>query len=127
MSGLRLDGEANVRRRISGVSIGGVSWKVGHHCLYVVGEGGSPMFGSVVNMFHGKNDMMDEFVIFELDNTQITRNMGHYCLLSSEVSRTVFVMWNRVTWKCKLLYPELNIVMGLPFKSCSDKELMEFR
>jgi hypothetical protein len=127
MSGLQLDGEGKVRRRISGVSIGGVAWKVGQHCLYVVDEGGVFMFGSVVNMFHGMTNMMDDFVVLELENTPINAYVGHYCLLSSGVGRTVFVMWDKVKWKCKLLYPTHNIVMALPFMSCTDRELLEFR
>ena len=55
---------APVRRRISGVSIGGVTWKVGEHCLYEDGAGGVARFGSVINMFHGISDMMGEFIFF---------------------------------------------------------------
>jgi len=51
---------------MSGVSIGGVSWKKGFHCLYRAGTGAghTTLLGKVLVMFHGKDDMMDDFVLF---------------------------------------------------------------
>lgn len=126
-SGLVCHGEGNVKRRISGVSIGGVQWKVGYHCLYQDGAGGVTRFGSVTNMFHGIDTMMDEFTIFELQNEPITSCMGHYCLLSDNGHTTVFVMWDQVLWRCKKLLLGDHTNMGLPIKSCTSQELVQLR
>jgi hypothetical protein len=126
-SDLVCQAEGEVKRRISGVLIGGVDWKVGKHCLYQDGAGGVSRFGTVSNMYHGLTDVLDDFVIFELENKPITSYMGHYCLLptSPDGYTTVFVLWDQVTWQCQLLSLGDLTMMALPFKSCFSEELVE--
>ena len=123
--------EMVVHRRISGVSISGVPWKVGHYCLYNV-PGGLTRLGKVANMFHGTDVMTDEFVIFQIENIQITTYMGHYCFFSNDDQDDItgFVLWDEVSWKCKTFKLEetgRHANMALPYVSCSSRELMEFR
>jgi hypothetical protein len=124
------DREGVVRRRISGVSIGGVPWNVGDHCLYQDGPGGATRIGTVTVMFHGTDVMMDEFVIFQLANKLITACLGHYCLFTNDGhdNAPVFVLWTKVSWKCKTFkMQEEHAYMALPFVPCSSVELIEFR
>jgi hypothetical protein len=124
--GLVREEGSKLRRRISGVSIGGVPWKVGSNCLYQEGPGGATLFGTVVNMYHFKTDIMDDFIIFQLENKPIMSRMGHYCWLSRDGYTTVFALWSNVTWKCKALLLEGKPLMVLPFASCTSKELIAF-
>jgi hypothetical protein len=116
-----------VRRRVSGVTIGGVHWRLGLHCLYLDNITSTTRYGTVVNMFHGVDTMMDEFIIFELKHTPITSYRGHYCLLSGDGHTSVFVMWDRIKWKCKLLKLGGHTDMALPFQSCTSEELLQLR
>ena len=125
-TGLVCDGEGVVDRRISGVSIGGVPWRVGNHCLYQYGPDGVTCLGVVVNMFHGMDELMNEIIVFQVDTKPITTYMGHYCLFNNVTHDTVFVLWNLVTWKCKTLDMDGDAKMALPYVSCSSRELMEF-
>ena len=125
-SGIFCDDGGHVKRRISGVSIGGVKWKLGKHCLYQDGAGGVNKFGSVTNMYRGVNTMMDEFIIFELNHKPITAYMGHYCLLSDNNRTSKFVMWHQVLWKCKALMLGDHTSMALPFQSCNSREQIQF-
>ena len=100
--------------------------QVGYHCLYHEKPGGVALFGSVVNMFLGKNDMMDEFIIFELNLNPITAYMGHYCLLSDSNRTRKFVIWHQVLWKCKALMLGDHTSMALPFQSCNSREQIQF-
>ena len=124
-----LGGAGRVTRRVAGVAIGGVEWKIGYHCLYHEGPDGVTLAGKVINMFQGKDDMMDEFVLFEIKNMPITSYMGHYCLLSQneDPAQGKFIMWSQVAWKGKVLLLGNNSRMLLPFKSCTSQELIEFR
>ena len=125
--GMVCAGEGQVRRRISGVSISGIPWKVGQHCLYDHGPGSATRVDSVTNMFRGMTDMMDEFIIFQLENKPITSRRVHYCLLSNDGYTTEYVLWNQVTWKCKVLSLGDDSLMALPFASCTPQELVEFK
>ena len=115
-----------VRRMLNGLSIGGVPWRVEQHCLYHDG-GRSLLLGRVVDMFYGKDDMMDGFIIFKIANKQITQKMGHYCLFSNDTLDTVYVLWRMIAWKCKVFSRgEGQDKMALPYASCDSRELMEF-
>jgi hypothetical protein len=120
--------DAVVRSRISGVSIGGVPLRPGQHCLYMDASGGVTRFGTILNMFHSIDEMMDDFVIFQIENKPITTRMGHYCLFSNVSDSTVLVFWSQVIWKCKAFKVEGGRAnMALPFVSCTSRELMEFK
>jgi hypothetical protein len=121
------DGEGKVKRRVSGVSIGGVLWAMGSHCLYQDGAGGVTRSGKVINMFHGMTSMMYDFIIFELEQTPIISCGTHYCLLSDDGQTTVFVMWDMVLWKCKKLLLGGHTTMVLPIQSCTSEELVRLR
>ena len=109
------------------MSIGGVPWQVGQHCLYHAGPGGATHLGTVTTVYHGMDELMDDVVIFQVENKHITHKMGHYCLFSNDQRATVaWVSWKLVTWKCKILRVN-NTDMALPYVSCSSHELMEFR
>jgi hypothetical protein len=117
-----------VHRRRSGVTIGGVTWATGMHCLYNERAGAATFLGKVVNMFHGKTDMMDDFVLFQLQNMPITTHMGHYCMFSNDTHTNHLVLWSRISWKCKVLKSRRGgDQMALPYYSCTPKELIEFR
>jgi hypothetical protein len=120
-------GAGHVQRRISGVTIGGVHWRLGSHCLYLDTADSATRYGTVTNMFHGVDAMMDEFVIFELEQTPITSYRGHYCLLSADGHTSVFVMWDRIKWKCKRLNFGGHTDMALPIQSCTSEELIQLR
>jgi hypothetical protein len=126
--GLTCSANGKVHARKAGVSIGGVPWSIGQHCLYEEGAGGATKFGTVIGMYHGRTTDMDEFVVFKLERKPITSYVGHYCLLSNDGYTTVFVFWTQITWKCKelLLGPDLTL-MALPFASCTSQELIKFR
>jgi hypothetical protein len=115
-----------LQRKVAGVSIGGVKWKVGYHCLYHDKQGSDTLFGTVVNMFRGTTDMMDEFIIFELSRNPITAYMGHYCLLSDDNRSSRYVLWHQVLWKCKVLMLGGHTSMPLPFQSCTSTEQIQF-
>jgi len=115
-----------VRRRVLGVEIGGVPWWLGKHCLFKDDDGATHL-GTVVNMYHGEDDMEDDFVVFLLQIKPITTYMGHYCTYSNDSPGTRLVWWNRITWKCKLLQGLGGASgMALPYASCTSNELMEF-
>jgi hypothetical protein len=115
-----------VHARVSGVSIGGVRWRLGQHCLYTPGCG-APKLGTVLNMFHGTDDRMDEFVIFQVENKPITTYMGHYCLFSNHPPSTIMVLWSQITWKCMIFKVKGGSKdMALPIMSCTSTERMEF-
>ena len=73
------------------------------HCLYLDGAGINTLLGCVVGMFHGKDDMMDDFVLFQLKRLPITTRMGHYCWFSGATQNTDLVVWTEIYWKCKVL------------------------
>jgi hypothetical protein len=123
-SGVLLDDEGTMQRRVTGVSISKVVWHVGSHCVYKVGS--ATRFGTVTHMFKGTDSMLDEFIIFQLTNKPITHYMGHYCVFSDEGHSTVLVWWTQILWKCKALSLGGQFHMGLPFKSCTSEELVEF-
>ena len=105
-SGLICARGTKVHRRLSGVSIGGVPWSTGMHCLYRDGpgiNGINTLLGCVVGMFHGKDDMMDDFVLFQLKRQPITTRMGHYCWFSGATQNTDLVVWTEIYWKYKVL------------------------
>ena len=77
-SGLKFGQGIVVRRRLMGVTTGGVTWSVGKHCLYTNRDDRTTRLGTIVNMFYGENDMEDDFVIFQLQSKPITAKMGHY-------------------------------------------------
>ena len=112
-----------VRRRLFGVSIGGVPWKVGQHCMYDA-AGGAKHLGTVEAMFRGQDDMGDDFVVFMVQNKPITTYMGHYCLYSNDSDATVLVFWRQITWMCKMLTVG-QVNMALPYVSCTSRELVE--
>ena len=112
------------------MSIGGVPWQVGFYCLYNV-PGGLTRLGKVTTMFHGTDVMTEEFVIFQIENIQITTYMGHYCYFSNDDhdDTPVFVLWDEVSWKCKICKVSgggRHANMAVPFVSCTSRELMEF-
>ena len=110
------------------MSIGGVPWKVGRHCLYRDSADSVTLLGTVVSMFLGKDDMDDDFVIFQVENKPITTSMGHYCLFSNDSPTTVLVLWTQITWMCKMFKVQGGQAnMALSYVSCSSWELMEFR
>jgi hypothetical protein len=92
-----------MHRRLFGVDIGGVPWKVGRYCMYLNGANGATHLGMVVGMICGMDAMEDLFVIFQVDKKQITKRMGHYCLFSDDTQTTEYVSWTQVTWVCKTL------------------------
>jgi hypothetical protein len=102
-SGLRCGPGVVVRRRLMGVSTGGVPWSVGKHCLYTNGDSRTTRLGTVVNMFYGENEMEDAFVIFQLQAKTITGKMGHYCKFSDDSPGMDMVDSSKIAWKCKLL------------------------
>jgi hypothetical protein len=109
------------------VSIGGVPWQVGRHCLYYDGADSATLLGTVVSMFLGTDGMDDDFVIFQVENKPITTHMGHYCLFSNDAPTTVFVLWTQITWMCKMFKVQRGQAnMALPYVSCTSRELMEF-
>ena len=109
------------------MSIGGVPWKNGSHCLYRAGAGHTTLLGKVLVMFHGKDDMMDDFVLFQLKNMRITTHMGHYCLFSCDTQRTDLVLWSEISWKCKVFEGRGRAGdMALPYASCTTQELVQF-
>ena len=97
------------------------------HCLYLDGAGINTLLGCVVGMFHGKDDMMDDFVLFQLKRLPITTHMGHYCWFSGATQHTDLVVWTEIYWKCKVLKGRGGDDMALPFASCKSQELMEFQ
>ena len=110
------------------MSIGGVKWGTGMHCLYSKGPGGTTLLGKVVIMFHGKDDLMNDFVLFQLANMPIKTRMGHYCWFSNDTQKTHLVLWSRISWKCKVIKGRGDKdPMVLPYFSCTSKEFMEFR
>jgi len=126
-SGLKCAPDAVVRRRLMGVTIAGVPWSVGKHCLYTDGANRATLLGTVVNMFFGENDLGDDFVIFQLQIKPITAKKGHYCTYSNDSPGKDMVLWSRLTWKCKLFGAQGGASpMALPYASCTPKELMEF-
>jgi hypothetical protein len=115
-----------VRRRIMGVSTGGVPWSVGQHCLYTNGDSHTTRLGTIVNMFYGVDDMEEDFVIFQLQTKPITGNMGHYCTYSDNSTGLEMIDSSKITWKCKLLGAAgANSGMALPYRSCTPKEEVE--
>jgi hypothetical protein len=124
---LRVEKDSVVRRRISGVLVGGVVWRMGAHCLFNTGADDGVRFGTVSDMFHGTDEMTDDFVIFRVEMKRITSCHGHYCMFSNTESttKTVFVFWGHVTWRCKVFLQEGG-GMALPYHSCSSRELVEF-
>ena len=111
-----------VRRRLFGVSIGGVPWKVGRHCLYTADDG-STRLGTVLDMFKGRDDMHDDFVVLRVENKPITACMGHFCFYSNDSDATVLVLWNQIIWVCKMITVRGGQVhMALPFASCTSRE-----
>jgi hypothetical protein len=109
------------------VSISGVPWRVGQHCLYNAGAGGATFLGAITNMFHGEDALNDDLVIFQVQKIPITTFMGHYCLFSNDAHTTVdMVLWKQVTWKCKTFKME-HANMALPYVSCTSRELVELR
>jgi len=124
--GLRCKPGEVVRRRLFGVYIGGVPWQVGRHCLYEAADGATHL-GTVLDMFKGRDDMDDEFVVFRVENKPITAYMGHFCFFSNDSRATVLVLWNRILWMCKMLtVREGQVNLGLPFVSCTSRERVEF-
>jgi hypothetical protein len=116
-----------MRRRLIGVSIGGVPWSVGKHCLYLNGDNRATCLGTVVNMFYGQDDMQDDFVVFQVQNKPITTIMGHYCTYANDSPDMDMVFWDGITWMCKLFAPRGGQSgMALPYASCTSHELMEF-
>jgi len=116
-----------MHRRLFGVGIGGVPWKVGRHCLYLDGADRGTRLGVVVAMISGIDDMEDPFVIFQVDNKPITAHMGHYCLFSNDTQTTEFISWTQVTWMCKVLKVDGGRAnMALPYASCTSRELVKF-
>jgi hypothetical protein len=107
-----------VRRRLMGVDTGGVPWSVGKHCLYTNGDERTTRLGTIVNMFYGQNDRDEDFVIFQLQNKEVTAKMGHYCTFSNNSTGMDMVDSSKITWKCKLLGGRL----ALPYASTSPKE-----
>jgi hypothetical protein len=125
-SGLRCGHGVVVRRRLMGVSTGGVPWSLGKHCLYTNGDSRTTRLGTVVNMFYGEDDMEDDFVIFQLQAKQITGKMGHYCTFSDNSQGMDMVDSSKIAWKCKLLVATgANSGMALPYASCTPKEEVE--
>ena len=117
-----------VRRRLIGVFVGGVPLRIGHHCLYNAGEYDDTRLGVVLEMFYGKDDMMDEFVILQVQNKPITTYMGHYCFFSDAPQiPTEMVLWSKLTWKCKTFKMQGGGNMALPYVSCTSVELVEFQ
>jgi len=123
-TGLLLNEERTIQRRLTGVSISKIVWHVGSHCLFKVGL--DTRFGTVVHMFKGADSMLDEFIIFQITNKPITSYMGHYCVFSDEGHSTVLVMWTQILWKCKSLRLGGHTNMALPIKSCTSQEMVEF-
>jgi hypothetical protein len=115
-----------MRRRLSGVSVNGVKLRVGNHCLYHDVLAGPTRLGTIVNMFAGTDDSMDEFVLFQIDNMPITAYMDFYCTTTGETGSTKYVFWTQMEWKCKTFTMPTDII-ALPFASCTSRELMEFR
>jgi hypothetical protein len=116
-----------MHRRLFGVEIGGVPWKVGRHCLYLHGADGGTRLGVVVAMMSGMDDMEEPFVLFQVDNKPIAANMGHYLLFSTDTHTTEFVLWTRVTWLCKVLEVQGGLAhMALPIASCTSREVADF-
>jgi hypothetical protein len=115
-----------MRGRISGVHINGIPWRTGNYCLYTIRNGGRPQLGKVTNMYHGVDEMYNDFVLFSLAIYPITHFIGHYCLYSPVSSRTSIVEWTRLTWKCKALVMPLRPLrhMALPIASCTSEELV---
>lgn len=116
-----------VRRRLMGVSTGGVPWSVGKHCLYTNENDSKTRLGTIVNMFCGEDEMEDDFVVFQLRSKLITAKMGHYCNYSQGSEGTDMVDSSKIAWKCKLL-GTLGAASGmaLPYASCTPKETVEF-
>jgi hypothetical protein len=95
--------------------------------LYTVGDDRVTRLGTVLNMFYGVDTLDDEFIVLELENKPITARMGHCCTYSSNSRVNDLVLWNKITWKCKLIQTQNGVGgMALPFQSCTPKELMEF-
>jgi hypothetical protein len=116
-----------IHRKLFGVSVGGVPWKVGRYCLYRADADNSTRLGKVVTMFLAKDDMDDNFVVFQVENKPITTYMGHYCMFSDDQPTTVFVLWTKITWMCKILKVQGGQAdMALPYVPCTSRELMEF-
>ena len=127
MSGLECAPDVVMRRRLIGVSTGGVPWYLGKHYLYLDRDNLSTCLGTVVNMFYGQDAMQDDFVVFQVQQKLITTRMGHYCLYSNESPGMELVLWDRLTWKCKLFTAGGGPSgMTLPYASCTSQELMEF-
>ena len=81
----------------------------------------------VVDMFKSRDDMLDDFVIFRVEQKPITTYMGHYCLFSNDSHATVLVFWRQITWMCKMLTMRgVQVNMALPYASCTSRELVEF-
>jgi hypothetical protein len=78
-------------------------------------------------MFHGMTTMMDDFIVFEIEQKPITSYRRHYCLLSDVGHNTEFVMSDQVLWKCKALLLGGHTRMFLPIQSCTSEELLELR
>ena len=110
------------------MSIGGVPWSVGNHCLYQFDANSATHLGTVVNMFYGMDEMEEDFVIFQVLKKPITTRMGHYCEYSTNSQDMDMVLWKQITWKCKLLAVRGGQSgMALPYASCTSRELMVFR
>jgi hypothetical protein len=122
-----MQGAGHVKRRTSGVSTGGVLWRVGSHCMYHDVSDGATKSGTVTSMYHGMSTMLDEFIVFEIEQKPITSYRRHYCLLSDVGHTTVFLMSNQVLWKCKALLFGGHTRMVLPIQSCTSEELLELR
>jgi hypothetical protein len=124
--GLRCKPGQVMHKRLFGVYISGVQWRVGRHCLYKA-EDGTTHLGTVLDMFKAKDNMGDDFVVLRVENKPITAYMGHYCLFSHDSRETVLVLWDRILWMCKLLTVRGGKVnMALPFVSCTSREQVEF-
>ena len=127
LSGLKCGQGVVVRRRLMGVTTGGVPWSVGKHCLYTNENDDTTRLGTIVNMFYGENEMEDDFIIFQLQNKPIITKMGHYCTYSVVSPGMDMVDSGKIAWKCKLLGVEGGASnMALPYASCIPKEVVEF-
>jgi hypothetical protein len=128
--GLRCAPGDVMSRRMFGVSIGGIPWQVGRHCLYLNGADSDTRLGVVDAMISGMDNMEDPFVIFQVVNKPrhalfFTARVGHYCLFSNDSQTTEFVLWTQITWICKIFKVQ-GANMALPYASCTSRELVTF-
>jgi len=116
----------SMHRRMNGVAINGIPWHLGKYCLYRAAAGTPLLLGQVKGMYHAKDKMENNFVIFLITNNPITSYHAHYCIYSDHQPTNTLVFWTLLAWKCKVLTLPSGLNMALPFASCTSRELADF-